>query len=248
MMMVHRLAAVGGLLAVLCVPSDAAEPIAAPVASIEGDYIEARTADVFTGPCFSNSEVFITGHQAVLAWKVRRGAWAGEDLSGLTVAAAVRASTTISHDDPEAAKSVVLVDERATPAQRAALVEFARHVGGDRLNHVASVQPASMLMTVETMEAMNAEGPTHAAASNSHAMPTAPKAMFLAYGLAEVLTRPLDETDHLCGNETVAYGPIASGVDVTPAYTLRHGFRGKGLDATWSDPSCRSSFVGQFRY
>jgi hypothetical protein len=245
-MMINRIAAWSGLLAILCISAAAraGAPPAAAAASIEGDYIEARTADVFTGPCFSNSEVFITGHQAVLAWKVRRGSWAGEDLSGLTVAAAVRASTTITHDDPEAARAVILVDERATTAQRDALVAFARHLGGDRLNHVASVQPASMLMTVETMEAMEAEG----VSKSHHSMPTAPKAMFLAYGLAEILTRPLDETDHLCGNETVAYEPIARGVDVSPAYTLRHGFRGEGLDTTWSDPSCRSSFVGQFRY
>ena len=33
----------------------------AGAAGIRGDYIEARTADVFTGPCFSNAEVFIYG-------------------------------------------------------------------------------------------------------------------------------------------------------------------------------------------
>ena len=50
---------------------------------IRGDYIEARTADIFTGPCFSNAEVFITGNKAVMAWKVTEGSWNGVDLTGL---------------------------------------------------------------------------------------------------------------------------------------------------------------------
>ena len=74
-------AAIGGLLTM-------AGPGAAPPAQIRGEYVEARTADVFTGPCFSNSEVFLTGHQALMAWKVSQGSWDGVDLSGLTVAAA----------------------------------------------------------------------------------------------------------------------------------------------------------------
>ena len=52
----------------------------ASAAGIRGDYVEARTADVFTGPCFSNAEVFIYGNHAVLAWKVDEGAWKGVDL------------------------------------------------------------------------------------------------------------------------------------------------------------------------
>ena len=57
-------------------------PAAAGAAEIRGDYVEARNADVFTGPCFSNAEVFIYGKQAVLAWKVREGSWKGVDLAG----------------------------------------------------------------------------------------------------------------------------------------------------------------------
>ena len=76
----------------------------ASAAGIQGDYVEARTADVFTGPCISNSEVFITGNQAVMAWKVNQGSWKGTDLSGLCVAAAVRGTTTFSEDQPDKAR------------------------------------------------------------------------------------------------------------------------------------------------
>src|SRR5262249_23455523 len=62
----------------------------ASAAGIRGDYVEARTADVFTGPCFSNAEIFITGNRAVMAWKVTEGSWNGVDLQGLCIAAAVK--------------------------------------------------------------------------------------------------------------------------------------------------------------
>ena len=75
----------------------------ANAAGIRGDYVEARTADVFTGPCFSNAEVFIYGNHAVMAWKVTEGSWKGVDLSGLCVAAAVNGTTTFSEDKPEKA-------------------------------------------------------------------------------------------------------------------------------------------------
>jgi len=42
-------------------------------ADIHGQYVEARTADIYTGPCFANSEVELTGNLAVLGWKIEKG-------------------------------------------------------------------------------------------------------------------------------------------------------------------------------
>src|SRR3954449_11104435 len=97
-------------LAALCGALLLAGPSVAGAAGIRGDYLEARTGDVFTGPCFSNAEVFIYGKHAVMAWKVTEGSYQGVDLAGLTVAAAVQGSTTFSEDVPEAARSVLIVD------------------------------------------------------------------------------------------------------------------------------------------
>src|SRR5712692_9999372 len=43
---------------------------AAPAATISGNYVEFRNADVYTGPCFAYSEVGLTGENAVLAWQI----------------------------------------------------------------------------------------------------------------------------------------------------------------------------------
>ena len=54
-----------------------------PSHSIYGDYVEARTADVYTGPCFANSEVGLVGELAVFGWKINKGSWHGVSLDGL---------------------------------------------------------------------------------------------------------------------------------------------------------------------
>ena len=212
---------------------------------IEGDYVEARTADVYTGPCFSNAEVFITGKHAVMAWKVNRGSFAGQDLSGLAVAAALEGTTTFSKDVPENARAVLIVDRDASPAQREALIAMAKELGGDRMNHVIDVKTAAIRMTVESREGHHdSEGEN----TPHHGMPKAPRASLWVPGVADILTRPLDESDHACGNEVIEYAPLSRGVEALPAFTLSHGFKAKDLGTTWSDPNCRSSYVGQFRY
>jgi len=213
----------------------------ARAAEIEGEYVEARTADVFTGPCISNSEVFTTGDEAVMAWKVTRGSWDGVDLKGLCVAAAVRGSTTFSLDQPEEARAVVIVDEKASPEQRDALIAMARKLADGRLDQVAAVKTARMNLKLESSEASHAK-----AGHGSWLASSAPRAIFWAGDMARIATRPLDRDDHFCGNEVVAYSPLSKAVEVQPAYTLGHEYKGGELNSRWDDPNCRSSFVGHF--
>src|SRR6185295_19333032 len=57
--------------------------------SITGEYVEARTAEVFTGGCIMSSEAETIGRQAVMAWHINHGVFNGVTLDGLTVVAAV---------------------------------------------------------------------------------------------------------------------------------------------------------------
>ena len=111
---------------------------------IAGSYVETRSAEVFAGPCMANSEVNLVGDQAILAWYISQGSWQGVPLAGLGVAAAVKASGTIGAPDVDfyPAKAVLLVDERATPEQRAALESFARTKAGRLLEDVVAVRAA----------------------------------------------------------------------------------------------------------
>jgi hypothetical protein len=229
------LKALGAALLTLC-------PALAQAVEVQGDYVEARNADVFTGPCFSNAEIFIYGKQAVMAWKVNRGTWNGVDVAGLCVAAAVQSDTTFTQDNPARARAVLIVDSRADQRQRSALVDMAKTLGGARLGNDPAVVATRMQLKIESRHAAG-EG-----AHQAHGMPQAPRASFWAAGIAQIVTRPLDDRDHMCGNEVVAYPPLSSSVEAKPAYTLAHQFKGDGLDARWDDPNCRSSFVGHFAY
>ncbi|AGA27467.1 DUF1326 domain-containing protein [Singulisphaera acidiphila] len=213
----------------------------AGAAGIRGDYVEARTADVFTGPCFSNAEVFIYGKQAIMAWKVTEGSYNGVELNGLSVAAALQASTTLSEDKPDQARAVIIVDANASVPQREALIAMARELGGNRLANVVDVKTSQIRLKVEAHSMADADE-SHAA----HGMPQAPRASFWAANLAQIVTRPLDENDHFCGNEVVAYSPLSKGVVAVPAYTLGNQYKGQGLESKWDDPNCRSSYVGRF--
>jgi hypothetical protein len=174
---------------------------------------------------------------------VTEGSYQGVDLSGLGIAAAIQATTTFSEDDPALARAILIVDEKADSAQRDALVAMAKALAGRRLDHIVAIKSARISMKIEP-HAMAKAGMDQA--SHAHGMPHAPAASFWVPGLASIVTRPLDERDHACGNEIVAYAPLSNGASVLPAYTLGHQFKGEGLGTTWDDPNCRSSFVGHF--
>ncbi len=193
---------------------------------ISGTYVEARTADVYTGPCFANSEVGLVGNEAIMAWRVDDGGWDGVDLSGLSVLAVVRSEATLGdpYAESDAAESILIVDANADPSQRRALEGFARGMGGELLADVARVQTAEVEFDVLANGA----------------------AAVSAGELAALRTRPLDHRDHLCGNETVFYPPLAPTVGAEPGVALEHSWQGEGLGATWKSPGKRSSFVGRF--
>ncbi len=107
--------------------------VSADAQQIRGEYLETRSADVYTGQCFANGEVNLVGNEAILAWHVQSGSWDGVSLEGLSIAAAVRANGTLGdpYENPYPADAVLLVDDQASSQQRAALASFAQHMGGE---------------------------------------------------------------------------------------------------------------------
>lgn len=200
--------------------------VATASGGIRGDYLEARTSDVYTGPCFANGEVNLTGREAVMAWRVREGSWRGVDLSGLSVVAVVKAAATLGdpYATPYPARAVVILDEAADAEQRTALADLARSRGGKLLENVIATH-------VEKIDA-SFDGP-------GQARLTVP-------GLVDVRTRALCHDDHICGNEFVYYPPLSPVTDAVPAYTLVNRFEGDEFNSTWSSPLKRSAFVATF--
>ncbi len=195
--------------------------------SLTGLYLEARTADVYAGHCYANSEVGLDGEEAVLAWNVSEGMYEGVELSGLSVVAVVKAQATLGdpHDNPYPVESVLIVDEAANADQRSALIQLAHDMGGELLDNVRNIRDAPVAADFEST-------PGHAALT--------------AGELVEIKTRAITHKDHLCGSEFVYYPPLTEIADAMPAYTEAHAFRGDDFDTTWSCPLKRSAFLGTF--
>ncbi len=196
---------------------------------IMGYYVEARTCDVYTGPCFANSEIGLTGKEAIMTWNVASGAWNGVTLDGLTVIAAVQANSTLgdTDSDPLPAKAVLIVDDRATDAQKDALVDLAKAYAGDLLGHIARIAFAPI-------EARIGSCSKNGCASVE------------AAGLVEINTRCLNGEDHVCGNEETWYPPLVAIDNAMPAYTEVASYEGNDLDVVWRDIDSRGAFLGTF--
>src|SRR6267154_1392462 len=193
---------------------------------IRGEYLETRSADVYTGQCFANGEVNLVGNEAILAWRVQSGSWDGVPLEGLSIAAAVRAKGTLGdpYENPYPAKSVLLVDDQANPQQLAALINFAKQMGGELLNNVEQVVRVPMELVVNQEH--------HGAA------------MLRAGQYATIQTRSLGEKDHVCGNEVTYYPPLTQLAHSMPAVAVTDAYSGPGLGVSWDLHGKRSAFVG----
>ncbi|HEY4311114.1 MAG TPA: DUF1326 domain-containing protein [Pirellulales bacterium] len=199
-------------------------------AEIRGDYVEMRTCDVYTGPCFANSQVGLTGNQAILAWSIDSGSYQGVDLTGLKVVMTVRAKDTLGFGSgvvihPEPIRSVILVDESATPDQQQALASFARERAGQVAGDVVRIAAMPIDLSIDHVDMV---------------------ARLQAGKEIQVVTRKLGTTDCVCSNEKTFYPPLTVVENAAPAYTVDASFTGRGLGAQWSSPLTRSAYLATF--
>src|SRR5437870_7252070 len=123
----------------------AVSPLLAGGRGVSGSYVEARTAEVFTGGCIMGSEAETMGKEAVLAWRVDRGSFNGISLDGLSVVAAVAGDKNLGIQEIGGEKAVVrstvFVDQRANPAQQLALVALASELANGAMGTIVNVSP-----------------------------------------------------------------------------------------------------------
>jgi len=203
---------------------------ALPSKQLRGSYVEARSADVFVGPCFANSEVELVGELAVMGWKIDKGSWEGVSLDGLGVVGVVKASATLGdvHHTAYPVKSVLIIDEKASPEQRLALKSFAQRMSKDLLSDVVRIEYKPVTLTVEN--------------DNVHTATSTLK----AGELAAIQTRSIRKSDQVCSHEGVWYPPLTEVDHFMPAFTLAHHYKGNALGTTWSSPDKASAFVANF--
>jgi hypothetical protein len=216
-------------LAVLLTTLTGATAFAVSQPTIKGDYLEVRSCDIYTGPCFANAEMGTTGREAMLVWNVKEGSWQGTSLDGLSVIAVVRTDATLGNlkYEPRSGKAVLIVDEKASPSQQEALKSFAQSMAGKLISEVAAVKTSDIEAKIGSCTKSGC-------------------AVVKAKGLIDISTRCFGDDDHVCGNEDIFYPPLTDVNEPMPAYTEIAAFNGKGLNATWQFTGQRSAFLASF--
>jgi hypothetical protein len=207
-----------------------AKPAKSAVENIlKGDYLEARTCDVWTGPCFANSETELAGREATLAWKFTSGKWAGVDLEGVSAVLIIEAKGTLGdkYHSPLPVRDVLLLDQKASDAQLEAMRAFIRAQLGDLAGNVVEERLVPIELSVGCCEKKGC-------------------AKLTAGEVARLSTRCLGETDDICGHEETFYPPLVALKDSLPAYTIESGVKGTLLAHEWTDRDSRSAFLGHF--
>jgi nucleotide-binding universal stress UspA family protein len=211
------------VLVALAVPAAAAD-------SLTGTYLESRTCQVYTGPCFANAETALAGREAVMAWNIEEGKKDNVDLAGLSVVVVVRGNDTLADrgvEDPSELKSAIIVDAKATARQREALVAFAKEHSGRAGKEVVRVDAAPIVMSLDSAEL---------------------RGNLKAGDVVKLTTRRARPGDCICSNEVQYYPPLARINRFAAGVAIEAEYKGKALGATWSTPESRSVYMGEFSY
>ena len=115
-------------------------------ATVQGEYIEARSASVYVGACHFGSEYVEGGREATAIWNIQSGSWNDVSLENLTVVAVISAKSNLAIDT-KTRRSVLYMDPSTTPEQRAALSDMLTTKQADILGEVVATQTAPIEFT-----------------------------------------------------------------------------------------------------
>jgi hypothetical protein len=197
---------------------------AAPSNKVVGDYVEARTASVFAGPCHYNGELVTTGRDAVMAWNITDGSWKGIDLTGIRAMAAVTSQASLG-DEQAARKSEVMVDSSASAAQVSAFVDFLGSQCGKQIGQIAYVRRGVVTFdhTGKAYE-VKSEG----------------------FGALSVQAMPNDDC---CSQPSLVwYSPLVQLEHRKVGFTSNAAYTAAGISDQWQQGGENSAFYGSFSF
>ena len=198
------------------------------VPGVSGDYVEVRTAEVFTGPCMLGNEAYTLGREAILAWRVSHGTVGNVALDGLSVVAVVAADSNLGMQElgaapPSTVKSVVLVDDRATAAQRDALVAMVRSLSPQLVRDVVETKSVAISFDRRKDDVAVQAGDAR----------------------LDVTTKFTHSP--VCG-AMQWFSPLATTTEPVLGLARYNAFSGQQLGSQWRQIDQKSSYVGTFSY
>ena len=191
--------------------------------SVQGDYVEVRTASVFAGACHFNGEVVTTGRDALMAWHVTSGSWNATDLTGVRAIAIVNSEENLGNVEA-ARRSELILDQSASHDQKVAMLNALKNRYAATLGDIISVRSAPITFKHEgkTYD-VSASG----AAINVEAMP-----------------------NDLCCRmpNLVWYSPLVPLDKRKVGYTVRAVYAGRTAGDNWERAGENSAFYGSFAF
>jgi hypothetical protein len=191
--------------------------------AVKGEYIEARTCNVWTGACFANGEMALLGKNAVVGWSVSKGSWEGVSLDGLKVVAALNSEGTLGTKYEGKVTSALYVDEKATCAQAEALVALAKALAPKELAHVIRVEKKAVAFSRSGIKATLKVG-------------------------SEIGIK----TDEICDCNSSGctamrfYDPVSRSVEVECAKAVTNSYQDGALGVRWSESGLQGAMLGTF--
>ncbi|HYL94088.1 MAG TPA: DUF1326 domain-containing protein [Alphaproteobacteria bacterium] len=108
---------------------------------VAGEYVEARSGEVYTCGCLFSSEQVTAGKEAILAWHIREGEYRGTALAGVKAAAVIVGKGNLGLTATNRT-SVLYVNQGSTSDQQEAVVDLLSHNYGQVLGEIISVHTA----------------------------------------------------------------------------------------------------------
>ena len=198
-------------------------PVAKPDHKIAGQYVEVRTASVFTGACHYNGELVTTGQQAVLAWHFTSGQWQGVDLSGVRAIAAVNSDANLGQQ--AARKTELVIDSSATDAQAKAVAALLREKSAATLGEIVATRRAPVTFTHD---------------NNQYAVSSE--------GYASMAVQPMPNGECCKQPNLVWYTPLTPIENRKVGFTKSAAYTAATLGDAWAREGENSAFYGSFAF
>jgi hypothetical protein len=193
-------------------------------AGIRGDYVEARTASVFAGPCHFNGELTTTGRDALMAWHITSGEWNGVDLSGTAMMAVVSADDNLSNESA-ARRSEIIIDASAPHTQAAAILDLLKSKYALSLGKIVAVRSAPV--------SFNHEDKSYSVS---------------AANLASISIEAMPN-DLCCKMPSMVwYTPLVPLENRKVGYTRKAAYSGETVSDAWQRMGENSAFYGNFSF
>jgi hypothetical protein len=114
--------------------------------AVSGDYVEARSNEVYTCGCLYSGQMTTAGREAILAWRITQGVYQGTPLAGVKVAAVVVGDANLgAYDGPR--RTALYLDSSASDAQLQAIVALWQREYSQALGKIATVHRVPISFT-----------------------------------------------------------------------------------------------------